>query len=605
VQATDRLMASLFSKKGATYAALKLSTKLAAAKSAQALEDSLLLVESMEGTLPTDQLGKADAVALQVAADLFSAASEELQSGRLTAAMKSAKGLASIFKDLGIQAGQAIAKSMHANACLLAGEPKDAVRATNEALAIFRELNSKQGEVNSLHVLVSASMMKRDIDGALVAAKEIVAIEKEGGDKQKHSSAVSSVAKLHLANDEPRLASLAVQEALGLSKGMGGAVGQMGAMFVEYESNLAEGKSSSALSAAKELVAMSKDKGVPKRLQASAQLLLAEAVASSKESLDAATDAVALFKDLGDKASQGAALLALARARYAQENKALDAGLSSAQEAAALFKEAGSKGGEALAATVIAEGYALKASTEEAERAAREALSLFRDEADAIGETFALALLRGCKTVGVAPSTARLLIDNSGVAHIEISEKASPESLEAVISTLHSRSASASCIVLHLEGCPGPEGVPSWAVASGTFIVGLRTIGLPIICAMWGRIAGPTWGLVIASDYRISTTTATFLLPPWGPPETLGDLIGHQNAVNLCMQQGPANALTLMEAGIVHQCQKGKDDTRKVASEMAKRVASCPSFPVRQTMNLMTPSMGRYAMAAAKGEVKA
>ena len=43
----------------------------------------------------------------------------------------------------------------------------------------------------------------------------------------------------------------------------------------------------------------------------------------------------------------------------------------------------------------------------------------------------------------------------------------------------------------------------SWAVASGTFIMGLRCVGRPVVLACWGKIAGPSWGFVLCCDYRI------------------------------------------------------------------------------------------------------
>lgn len=601
VAATSRLMASLYCKKGATYEALTLTSKLASAKVSEAVEDSAKLVESGEGVVPQAELGKVDAVAVTALTELSSTVAEELKTGKLTQAMKSSKSMYAIFKDLGIKAGEGFAKSLLANTYILAGEPKDAVRAATEALATFRELKNKKAEVNALTALVSASVMKRDVDGALVAAKEIAALEKEVGDKKKEGLALGIVAKLHLANDDPTLASSVAAEAMALSKGAGDAAGQVAAMSVEYEVCLSQGKPSSALKAAKEVLAVSK--GASKTSQACAQLMVGDAQAASKDSLDAAQDAVKLFKELGDKESQAAALISLANARFSQEKKAVDEGLSAAQEAVALLKDT-NKSAEAVATSTVAVGYMLKSSSDEAEKAAREALAMFRDASDAIGETFAMNLLKNSKMASAGPSTARLLVDDSGCAHIEMNEFASQESLEAVIANLHARSSGVSVVVVHLEGCPGAEGVPSYAVTCGMFIMGLRTIGLPVVCACWGKIAGPAWGIILASDYRIAATTTSFMLPVWGPPECLGDLIGHQTAVSLCMQQGPSTALLMLEQGIIHQCQKGKEDTRKAASEMAKRIATNTSFVMRQTSYLMTPVMERYAMAAAKGNVR-
>merc|ERR1712187_943379 len=79
-------------------------------------------------------------------------------------------------------------------------------------------------------------------------------------------------------------------------------------------------------------------------------------------------------------------------------------------------------------------------------------------------------------------------------------------------------------ICLHIEGLPGPTKLQSYAMRTGAFLVGLRSVGLPITCCAYGTIAGPSWGLLFASDYRITTQDTHFITPIWGPPECLGDL---------------------------------------------------------------------------------
>merc|ERR1712190_563209 len=101
-----------------------------------------------------------------------------------------------------------------------------------------------------------------------------------------------------------------------------------------------------------------------------------------------------------------------------------------------------------------------------AESAARASLGIFRDILDTAGETYAMALLASTKGVGNPNTTARLLIDNSGVAHIELNEMASQESLEAVIDALLTTTASVGCICLHVEGTPAEGSLQSYAVTS-------------------------------------------------------------------------------------------------------------------------------------------
>lgn len=74
---------------------------------------------------------------------------------------------------------------------------------------------------------------------------------------------------------------------------------------------------------------------------------------------------------------------------------------------------------------------------------------------------------------------------------------------------------------------PGAAAPPAQAMASGGFLLGLRTLNLPCVVACLGKVAGPAWGLVLAADYRIASATSSFVLPIWGPPECLGNLVGH------------------------------------------------------------------------------
>merc|ERR1712226_341519 len=125
--------------------------------------------------------------------------------------------------------------------------------------------------------------------------------------------------------------------------------------------------------------------------------------------------------------------------------------------------------------------------------------------------------------------------------------------------------------------------------------MGIRSLGLPVVCAIWGQVAGPTWGLLLASDYRIAASATNFTLPLWGPLECLSELLGRNVATELCMNHGPVSALNMLELGVLHQCQKQPDEAQQAASEMAKRIASFPNMACRQTMALLSPAAEKYA----------
>lgn len=201
------------------------------------------------------------------------------------------------------------------------------------------------------------------------------------------------------------------------------------------------------------------------------------------------------------------------------------------------------------------------------------------------------------------PGHARVFIDQSAVAHVEMNEIALQESLESAIATLHgagSKGKPLRAIVLHLEGVPGPSMMHSYALTSGAFMLGLRSVGVPLVLAAWGKIAGPSWALALTCDYRISSGDATFFLPIWNPPECLGDLVGPGVATQLCMSSGPMTPQVLLELGVLQQCVRSKDEVQKSASEMAKRIAGFPGIACRQTMSLLAPAAERFVIAGGR-----
>jgi len=499
----------------------------------------------------------------------------------------------------GDKKAEASALNALASACIAEGEPKNAVRAATEALAIFKELGKKADEIPVLQTLIAANLAKKDTDEAIRLALEVAETAKGVKDKKAEATAMGIAAKAYLAGNEARKALKTGKDALELLRGAGDKPGQASVWCAVSEANFISGKHAAALKAAKEAAALAKG---DKKIEAAVMLAVADANPASADSLEAAKGAAKAFQDQGDKLGVGLAKMSAATAHMSQESPQFDDALQAAKDAVAAFKEAGCKGGEALAVCTLSFAHMAKNESQEAENTSREALGIFRDLKDSAGERYAMTILSSTKAMGGAQSNTRVLFDDCRVAHIEMNELATQEACEAVIDALL-QAPDTQCVVVHLEGLQNSSGLQSYAVTSGSFILGLRTVGLPVICAMWGKIAGPAWGIVLASDYRIAATQTTFMLPLWGPPETFGDLVGHNVATDLTMKNGPASALSMLECGIIHECQKGKDSTRKCASEIAKRLAKSQSIATRQTMFLMSPAVERYALAAARGGI--
>jgi len=379
------------------------------------------------------------------------------------------------------------------------------------------------------------------------------------------------------------------------------------------------GKPLAAVKAAQDLLAKEKKRGVKEGI-ARALGFVASSDPAGKEAADSAQQAAKQFKDLGDKNGEGVASVLLAAARVSQ-GKLPDAG-SAASDALAAFQAASKPVGEAFAQSVASLVSIYKEEASEAEKLAREALVLFLDGGHRIGQSLGNLLLRKAQQLAMKPTEAKVVIDEFQVAHVEISGICTPKSMEEVLNALHQArcgSKSVRAIVLHIEGAksavpaggayPAPEGhnaaPQQQSVAAGGFLLGLRTLGIPTVAALSGKIAGPAYGLVLAADYRIAATSTSFLLPIWGPPECLGDMIGHTAAMHLCYHTGPASALNMLEYGVIHQCQKGLDDTRKAATEVARRMASTPSMACHSATTMLSPSVEKFATLVARGGIRA
>merc|ERR1712150_155990 len=117
-----------------------------------------------------------------------------------------------------------------------------------------------------------------------------------------------------------------------------------------------------------------------------------------------ATSAVTLFKELGDKLGEGAALILAAIAHLSQAKPQFSEGLNAAQEALTICKEKGDKNAEAVALGVIAFAHTTKEDPQQAEKVANEVLQVFRDTHDDIGISYATELVSNARFAGLQRS---------------------------------------------------------------------------------------------------------------------------------------------------------------------------------------------------------
>mmetsp|Transcript_64132 Transcript_64132/g.105333 ORF Transcript_64132/g.105333 Transcript_64132/m.105333 type:complete len:907 (-) Transcript_64132:41-2761(-) len=334
------------------------------------------------------------------------------------------------------------------------------------------------------------------------------------------------------------------------------------------------------------------------------QLLAAQVLKEHVAGLGAARNAQALLNGVRDKAGEAAANLAYANALCAQQN--FEGATDAAIAATAGFKAAKCAVGEGTALCALAGVQLRREDALEAEKTAKEALRIFQQVRSfsglkrcsaLLGETRARQLLAHTQLSSLQPSSARVFFDEFNCAHLEITEMASQESLEAVVATLHGMQRTRNnvkAIVMHLDGIVGPSNMHSYALSSGNFLVGLRSISIPIILAGSGKISGPSWQLFLGCDYRICSMDTDFLLPITSPPECLGELVGPAVASQLCISSGILDAQAVQELGILNQVRPSKDETGRAAAELGKRIAGFPGIACRQTMSLLTVPPVRY-----------
>jgi len=610
VDGMRQLVSGHFLAQGATLHAMQLSAdvlaraRLFAVEAAVAVHLPPLSAEVM--ALPETDASLQNIEALSIGIkELIANGGDRAEAMRLT------EGLAAAFGALGDRAAEAAALTAHACACAgLRDAGRDAARAAARAVRIARGLGDKSALLHALEALISVSFAFRDADEALRAALELADLSKELGNRRAQAQATFFVARASFGPSSPSKATEAAIEAASLFAGLGDVVAQATALSVAYDVEILLGRSASAVHRAREILALVRGNTQAEPL---ATLMLGSVATSSPDAMAACQQAVKSFQGT-DKSREAAALIALANSQLCQDDLANhEQGLQSAKAALAIFQELKSESGEAAALTTVGAAFALLRNAGEAKKAIHAAVDIFRRLGIQVGSQFATAVLQTATAAAKQSVEATVEFDEvSGLATVRIMDGVSRSSLEAVIKALQ-ESKTAKCILLHLEGSSGQgdaeeEGEPEQTGTDvprsyGVFLMGLRMIALPMISSICGKISGPMWSLVLASDYRVAATSTVFMCPIWGKPECMGALVGHNSATQLCMANGPRDSLVMLENGIVQQLQRGLEETRKVALETAKRVLSTPAMACRKQPMVLNQAIAEYALSAANGKL--
>eukprot|EP00812_Abedinium_dasypus_P000170 NODE_1020_length_1267_cov_222.774752.p2 GENE.NODE_1020_length_1267_cov_222.774752~~NODE_1020_length_1267_cov_222.774752.p2 ORF type:complete len:231 (+),score=83.87 NODE_1020_length_1267_cov_222.774752:3-695(+) len=216
---------------------------------------------------------------------------------------------------------------------------------------------------------------------------------------------------------------------------------------------------------------------------------------------------------------------------------------------------------------------------------------------DEAGEASALHFVANVEIANSEPSIARLVIDETKeVAIIELDEAATPESLEAAFQELDAMKLTGlplKVLVLYINGKPQPPALVSKSLRLGVFLLALRSLGLPIICCLTGKIAGPTWGLFFISDYRIAATDTTFICPPYGFPAAIKNCVGH-HSLTMLMHIGPMSAMRMIDLHMVQSCRKNAADARAATLAHARRLCTFAQSQREAASRILQPGAIDY-----------
>jgi len=193
-----------------------------------------------------------------------------------------------------------------------------------------------------------------------------------------------------------------------------------------------------------------------------------------------------------------------------------------------------------------------------------------------------------------------LLDEKTFVAFIQLDERSSDDSLAWCLEDLMGRARrghSIRVICLEINAFPTSPALHGFMIKQGAFMCGLRAVGLPVMSCIYGHVSGPSWSLLLAGDYRVSTADTRFRCPISSAPKCLDALIGGTTATELCMSNATLDGNDMLELGVLHQCQPSVDAAKMCVYEMAKRISQFPHVGCKQTMSLMSPGCMEYANA--------
>jgi 2-(1,2-epoxy-1,2-dihydrophenyl)acetyl-CoA isomerase len=137
----------------------------------------------------------------------------------------------------------------------------------------------------------------------------------------------------------------------------------------------------------------------------------------------------------------------------------------------------------------------------------------------------------------------------------------------------------------------GPGGALDTVVEHfNPLVVGLATMGRPVVAAVRGMAAGAGASLAFVADFRVGGPSTSFLMAfanvglaaDTGASWTLPRLVGHAKATEMLMLAETVRAEEAMRLGLLTRLAGSDDEVLPAAQELAARLASGPTVAYGQ-----------------------
>lgn len=371
-------------------------------------ETAAAMITCAEVCLVFDEVDQAHTTAEEALAKAEKIGSDKLKAAALNVIAKATTCWGAEEAIVSSKAALAVAEAsgdLHMRACVhctlgsayvAAGQGNQAIAEGHKLQSLFSSGNDAIGEACALLCLSEFQVAAGNHKAAVDAAKDAARILKGTGDEKRHALAKKFAAAAALSSEEYAADGWDLAtEALALLEAAKDSKGQITLKLDMAHAKLRQEAYIEAEDLAEEAQKASQETGDLANEAESCQILatvrLAIAVEDAKEqdepdcssATEASREALVLFRKLGNRSREAAAMHKLAQVRY--HARAYDMAKMAAEEAQAMFREWGDVSGEAGAVLLIAHVMHQESQLDNARRTATKASTLYQSIGDKEG----------------------------------------------------------------------------------------------------------------------------------------------------------------------------------------------------------------------------